>query len=42
MQALTKGKPGVYNIAEDGPAVSSEKAKQDFGFDPQSRIRMRA
>ena len=42
MQALTKGKPGLYNIAEDGAAVSSEKAKQDFGFDPQSRIRMRA
>ncbi len=42
MQALLKGKPGIYNIAEDGPAVSSEKAKQDFGFDPQSRIRMRA
>jgi nucleoside-diphosphate-sugar epimerase len=42
MQALTKGKPGIYNIAEDGPAVSSEKAKTDFGFDPQSRIRMRS
>ena len=42
MQAVTKGKPGIYNIAEDGPAVSSEKAKQDFGFDPQSRIRMRS
>jgi nucleoside-diphosphate-sugar epimerase len=42
LQALTKGKPGIYNIAEDGLAVSSEKAKQDFGFDPQSRIRMRS
>ena len=42
MQALIKGKPGVYNIAEDGPAVSSDKAKQDFGFDPQGRIRMRS
>jgi len=42
MQAAIKGKPGIYNIAEDGDAVSSEKAKQDFGFDPQSRIRMRA
>jgi nucleoside-diphosphate-sugar epimerase len=42
MQAVTKGKPGIYNIAEDGPAISSEKAKQDFGFDPQSRIRMRS
>lgn len=42
MQALIKGKPGIYNVAEDGLAVSSEKAKQDFGFDPSSRIRMRA
>jgi nucleoside-diphosphate-sugar epimerase len=42
MQAITKGKPGIYNIAEDGPAVSSEKAKQDFGFDPQGRIRMQS
>lgn len=42
MQAISKGKPGIYNIAEDGPAVSSEKAKQDFGFDPQGRIRMRS
>ena len=42
MQALNKGKPGIYNIAEDGAAVSSEKAKQDFGFDPQGRIRMRS
>ena len=42
MQAIAKGKPGIYNIAEDGPAVSSEKAKQDFGFDPQGRIRMRS
>lgn len=37
--ALTKAKPGIYNIAEDGDAVSSEKAKREFGFDPGSRIR---
>jgi nucleoside-diphosphate-sugar epimerase len=42
VQALTKAKPGIYNIAEDGDAVSSEKAKQAFDFDPQSRIRMRS
>jgi nucleoside-diphosphate-sugar epimerase len=42
MQAVTKGKPGIYNLAEDGDAVSSEKAKQDFDFDPLSRIRMRS
>jgi nucleoside-diphosphate-sugar epimerase len=37
--ALTKAKPGIYNIAEDSGAVSSEKAKREFGFDPGSRIR---
>jgi nucleoside-diphosphate-sugar epimerase len=42
MQALGKAKPGIYNLAEDSDAVSSEKAKRDFGFDPQSRIRMRS
>jgi nucleoside-diphosphate-sugar epimerase len=36
--ALTKGQPGVYNIAEDGEAVSSEKAKRELGFDARFRI----
>ncbi|HWV54066.1 NAD(P)-dependent oxidoreductase [Pseudorhodoplanes sp.] len=36
--ALTKGKPGIYNIAEDDGAVSSEKAKRDLGFDASFRI----
>jgi nucleoside-diphosphate-sugar epimerase len=31
--ALTKGKPGLYNVAEDDGYCSSEKAKRDFGFD---------
>jgi nucleoside-diphosphate-sugar epimerase len=31
--ALTKGKPGIYNIAEDDPGLSSEKAKRELGFD---------
>jgi nucleoside-diphosphate-sugar epimerase len=31
--AVSKGKPGIYNIAEDGDAVSSEKAKHELGFD---------
>jgi nucleoside-diphosphate-sugar epimerase len=31
--AVSKGEPGIYNIAEDGGAVSSEKAKREFGFD---------
>jgi len=36
--ALTKGKPGIYNIAEDDPGLSSEKAKRDLGFDAGFRI----
>ncbi|HEY2758783.1 MAG TPA: NAD(P)-dependent oxidoreductase [Pseudolabrys sp.] len=31
--ALTKGKPGVYNIAEDDGYCASDKAKRDLGFD---------
>lgn len=36
--ALTRGLPGIYNIAEDSPALSSDKAKRDLGFDPAFRI----
>lgn len=36
--ALMRGKPGIYNIAEDDPGLSSVKAKRDFGFDPAFRI----
>ena len=36
--AVTKGKPGIYNIAEDGPSVSSKKAKRELGFEPGFRI----
>jgi nucleoside-diphosphate-sugar epimerase len=35
--AVSKGRSGVYNIAEDGESVSSEKAKREFGFDPLFR-----
>jgi nucleoside-diphosphate-sugar epimerase len=31
--AVGRGEPGIYNIAEDDGAVSSEKAKRAFGFD---------
>lgn len=31
--ALTRGKPGIYNIAEDDGYCASEKAKSDLGFD---------
>ena len=30
--AVTRGAPGIYNIAEDDGAVSSEKAKQQLGW----------
>jgi nucleoside-diphosphate-sugar epimerase len=36
--ALTRGAPGIYNIAEDDGAVSIEKARRAFGFDPNFRI----
>jgi nucleoside-diphosphate-sugar epimerase len=36
--ALTRGAPGVYNIAEDDGAVSIEKARKHLGFDPAFRL----
>jgi len=36
--ALTKGAPGVYNIAEDDGAFSVEKARRELGFDPAFRM----
>ena len=36
--ALTRGAPGIYNIAEDDGAVSSEKAHRELGFDPAFRL----
>ena len=32
--AVTRGRPGIYNIAEDGAAVTIEKARRELGFDP--------
>jgi nucleoside-diphosphate-sugar epimerase len=37
--ALTRGKPGVYNVAEDDGAVSTEKARRDLGFDASFRMK---
>jgi len=37
--ALTKAKRGIYNVAEDDGAISSERAKRDFGFDAGFRIK---
>jgi nucleoside-diphosphate-sugar epimerase len=36
--AISKGKRGIYNIAEDDGAISSEKAKSELGFDAGFRI----
>jgi nucleoside-diphosphate-sugar epimerase len=37
--AVSKGKPGIYNIAEDDGYCSSDNAKRDLGFDAGFRIR---
>ncbi len=36
--ALSRGAPGVYNIAEDDGAVSIEKARNELGFEPAFRL----
>jgi len=36
--ALSKGKPGVYNVGEGDPGLSSEKAKRELGFDASFRL----
>jgi len=36
--ALTRGAPGIYNVAEDDGSVSTEKARRELGFDPAFRI----
>ena len=36
--ALTKAPAGIYNIAEDDGAVSSAKARREFGFEPGFRL----
>ena len=38
MLALSRGKPGIYNIAEDDDRLSSEKAKRELGFDAAFRM----
>jgi nucleoside-diphosphate-sugar epimerase len=35
--ALTRGAPGVYNIADDDGVVSIAKARAELGFDPRFR-----
>jgi nucleoside-diphosphate-sugar epimerase len=36
--ALTKGDPGIYNIAEDDGTVSCVKAARELGWEPGFRI----
>jgi len=36
--AVTRGPPGIYNIAEDDGAVSIAKAQHALGFDPLFRV----
>ena len=35
---VTRGAPGIYNIAEDEELVSIEKARKELGFDPAFRL----
>jgi len=36
--AVTRGSPGIYNIAEDDGAVTVDKAREQLGFDPGFRL----
>jgi nucleoside-diphosphate-sugar epimerase len=36
--AVSRGAPGVYNIAEDDGALSSEKAKRELGWSAGWRV----
>ena len=36
--AAGKGRPGIYNIAEDNALMSVEKAKRELGFDASFRL----
>jgi len=36
--ALTRGAPGIYNVAEDDGAVAITKARVELGFDPSIRL----
>jgi nucleoside-diphosphate-sugar epimerase len=36
--AVARGRPGIYNIAEEDGAVTIGKARAELGFDPQFRL----
>lgn len=37
--AVSRGSPGIYNIAENDGAVTVDKAVEELGFDPAFRLR---
>ncbi len=36
--AVTRGAPGIYNVAEDDGALTVDKARRELGFDPSFRV----
>lgn len=36
--AVSRGSPGIYNIAEDDGALTVDKARKELGFDPAFRL----
>jgi nucleoside-diphosphate-sugar epimerase len=40
--AIEKGRPGIFNIAEQGGYLSIAKARRELGFDPDFRLDRRA
>jgi nucleoside-diphosphate-sugar epimerase len=36
--AVTRGRPGIYNVADDDETVSTAKARRELGFDPAFRV----
>jgi nucleoside-diphosphate-sugar epimerase len=36
--AITRGSPGIYNVAEDDGPVTIDKARRELGFDPAFRL----
>jgi nucleoside-diphosphate-sugar epimerase len=37
-RAVTRGAPGIYNVAEDDGSVTIEQARAELGWDPDFRI----
>jgi nucleoside-diphosphate-sugar epimerase len=38
--AVTRGRPGIYNVADDDEMVSTVKVRRELGFDPAFRLRV--